>query len=85
MELKAKIIRDTENIRCLVNIEGLTIGQCVLLAKDHLTEAMRYLTVENFNPAISSILEALDLAEICLRAQGQEEQWIESLPEEDAA
>ena len=85
MELKAKIIRDTENIRCLVNIEGLTIGQCVLLAKDHLTNAMRYLSAGEFNPAISTILEAIDIAEVCLRASSEEDQWIESLPEEDAA
>jgi len=84
MGIKAEIIKDTENIRCLVNIEGLTIDQCVLLARDHLADAMRYLSAGEFNPAISAILETMDMAEICLRANSQEEEWIESLPDTES-
>ncbi|MDA2916471.1 hypothetical protein MYX64_06480 [Nitrospinae bacterium AH_259_B05_G02_I21] len=84
-EIKAEIVRDTNNIRCLVNIEELTIGECAVLARDHLTTAMSLLNREDFHSAVRAIEAAWSLADLCLRARNQEEQWIESLPTEEEA
>ena len=85
MKLKAEIIRDAENIRCLVNIEELTIEQIALLAQDIINSAHRYLGKGNYHCAHRVLEMAVGYADLCLRAQNQEEIWIESLPDEDAA
>lgn len=84
-EIKAEIVRDTENIRCLINVDGLAIGELAVLAREHVATAGRLLAGEEFYAATRALEVALGYMDLCIRAQNQEDQWIESLPAEEGA
>ena len=84
-EIKAEIVRDTENIRCLINVDGLAISELAVLAREHVATAGRLLIGEEFYSATRAMEVALGYADLCIRAQNEEDQWIESLPTEEGA
>ena len=84
-EPSAEIVRDEENIRCLINVDGLAISELAALAREHVSMAHRLLVKEDFYSAVRALEKGWGYADLCLRANNQEEQWIESLPEGEAA